>query len=54
MDRMTDERLYVLEILYRMHDEIGVNPDLFDHDAQERIDQAIALLQSPGEKANTA
>jgi hypothetical protein len=54
MDRITEERLYVLEILYRMHDEVGAYPDLFSSDAQERIDQAIALLESPGEKTNAA
>jgi hypothetical protein len=34
-----------------MRDEVGVNPDVFDSDAEERIDEAIALLESPGEKA---
>ncbi|MGB8062161.1 MAG: hypothetical protein WCF26_09725 [Candidatus Sulfotelmatobacter sp.] len=45
MDRVTEERQYVLQILYRMRDEVVSNPDLFDLDAQERIEQSIAFLQ---------
>jgi hypothetical protein len=48
------KRQYVHGILFRMRDEVDANPDFFDSDAQERIDEAIALLQSPGEKASAA
>jgi hypothetical protein len=36
----------VLAVLYRMRDEVAVNPELFDPDAQERIDEAIARTEN--------
>jgi hypothetical protein len=46
MERVVDEAHYVLTVLYRMRDEIFANPELFDPDAQERIDEAIARIQT--------
>jgi len=43
-----------MAVLYRMHDDVRAYPDLFGSDAQERIDQAIALLESPREKTDAA
>jgi len=45
MQRIVDEAEYVLANLYRMRDEVSANPKLFDPDAQERIDEAIARTQ---------
>lgn len=45
VQRVIDEAGYVLAVLYRMRDEVYANPNLFDPDAQERIDKAIARLQ---------
>lgn len=38
----------MLAILYRMREEVGVNPEFFDMDAQARIEKTIALF-SPKE-----
>ncbi len=46
MQRLVDEGQYVLALLYRMRDEVSANPELFDPDAQERIDEAIARIQA--------
>lgn len=45
MDRVVDESNYVLSILKRMREEIRLKPDLFDPDAQRRINEAITLLK---------
>ncbi len=45
MQRLVDEAAYVLGVLHRMRDEVSANPRLFDPDAQERIDEAIARMQ---------
>ena len=54
MDRVTEERRYVLAILYRMREEVVANSDSFDLDALARIDEAIALLQPEEEQAHAA
>ncbi|HTR27604.1 MAG TPA: hypothetical protein VMI10_26780 [Terriglobales bacterium] len=46
MERLVDEAQYVLATLYRMQDEVSANPKLFDPDARERIDEAIARVQA--------
>lgn len=46
MERLVDEAQYVLATLYRMRDEVSANPKLFDPDARERIDEAIARVQA--------
>jgi hypothetical protein len=45
MDRLADEAEYVLEILYRMRDEVTANRTWFAPDAVERIDEAIARIE---------
>jgi hypothetical protein len=45
MDRLTNEALYVLENLRRAREEVTAHPELFDPDALERIDKAIAFVQ---------
>jgi hypothetical protein len=45
MDRLTNEAVYVLENLYRMRQEVIAHPGLFEPDALERIDKAIASIQ---------
>lgn len=52
MDRVAEERQYVLAILYRVREEVSANPDSFDLSAQARIDETIALLQPEGELAH--
>jgi hypothetical protein len=54
VDRVAEERQYVLAILYRMREEVVINPDSFDADAQARIDETIALLQPEGQQAHVA
>jgi hypothetical protein len=44
VDRLTDEAEYVVAILHRMREEVIAHPELFDPDAQERIDKAIASI----------
>ena len=46
MERVVDEAQYVLTVLCRMRDEVLADPELFDPDAQERIDEAIARIQT--------
>jgi hypothetical protein len=47
MERVVDEAQYVLTVLYRMRDEVRkTRPELFDPDAQERIGEAIARIQT--------
>jgi hypothetical protein len=45
VDSLTDEAEYVLAVLYRMREEVIANPQLFEPDAQERIDKAIAFIE---------
>jgi len=45
MQRVVDEAEYVLAVLQRVRDEASANPELYDPDAQERIDEAIARVQ---------
>ena len=46
MERVVDEAQYVLTVLCQMRDEVLADPELFDPDAQERIDEAIARIQT--------
>lgn len=39
------ESEYVLAVLHRMRAEVFANPQLFDSDAGERIDEAIARIE---------
>ncbi len=45
MQRIVDEGEYVLAALYRMRKRVSANRELFDPDAQERIDEAIVRIQ---------
>jgi hypothetical protein len=45
MQRVVDESEYVLRILQRMRDEASANPELYDPDARQRIDEAIARVE---------
>jgi hypothetical protein len=45
MQRLVDESEYVLAVLYRMRGEVSANPELFDPNAEERIDEAIARIE---------
>jgi hypothetical protein len=45
MERTADEAEYVLAVLQRMRGEVCANPELFDRDAQERIDEAIFCIR---------
>jgi hypothetical protein len=45
MQRVVDEAEYVLAVLHRMRDEVSENPDLFDPDAQRRMEEEIARLE---------
>lgn len=40
-----EEAEYVLAVLQQMRGEVSTNPELFDSDAQERIDQAVSYVQ---------
>ena len=46
VDRLSDETEYVLIVLHQMRQEATANPQLFDRRALERIEEAIAFLQS--------
>lgn len=46
MQRLVDESEYVLAVLHRMRDEVAINPELFDPDAQERIDEPIVRMEN--------
>ena len=54
MQRVVEEAEYVLAILYRMREEAVAHPDLFEPDAQERIDKAIAIVEGVREAAKAA
>ena len=45
MQRLVDEAEYVLTVLHRTRNEAAANPELYDPDAQERIDEAIARIE---------
>ena len=45
MQQIVDEAEYVLVALCRMRDEVSSNPELFDPDAHDRIDEAIVRIQ---------
>ncbi len=40
-----EEAEYVLAVLHQMRSEVSTNPELFDPDAQERIDEAVVYVQ---------
>jgi len=40
-----EEAEYVLAVLHQMRSEVSTNPELFDSDAQERIDEAVVYVQ---------
>jgi hypothetical protein len=40
-----EEAEYVLAVLQQMRGEVSTNPELFDSDAQKRIDQAVSYVQ---------
>lgn len=46
MQRVVDEARYVLAVLHRMREEISANPELYDPDAQKRIDEATARVEN--------
>jgi hypothetical protein len=54
MDRITEETDYVLAILQRMREEVNANPQLFDPDALERIDEAIACMEGARQHVKAA
>jgi len=45
VQRVVDEAEYVLTILRRVRSEASANPELYDSDAQRRIDEAIARIE---------
>lgn len=45
MQRVLDEAEYVLTVLRRMRGEAFANPELYDPDAQQRIEEAIARVE---------
>jgi hypothetical protein len=55
MQRVVEEAEYVLAIiLHRMREEVAAHPDLFEPDAQERIDKAIAIVEGVRQAAKAA
>jgi hypothetical protein len=46
MERTVDEAEYVLAVLQHMRGTVSANPELFDPDAQVRIDEAIICIQN--------
>ena len=40
-----EEAEYVLAVLHQMRGEVSTSPELFDPDAQERIDEAVVYVQ---------
>jgi hypothetical protein len=46
MERTVDEAEYVLAVLQRMRSTVSANPELFDPNAQTRIDEAIIYIQN--------
>jgi hypothetical protein len=45
MERTVDEAEYVLAVLQRMRGTVSANPELFDPNAQARIDEAIICVE---------
>jgi hypothetical protein len=45
MERTMEEAEYVLAVLHQMRGEVSTSPELFDPDAQERIDEAVVYVQ---------
>lgn len=45
MERMTDEAMYVLGVLYQMRAKVTATPDLFEPEAFKLIDAEIALYE---------
>ncbi len=45
MQREIDEVEYALTVLLRMRDEVSKNAELYDPDARNRIDEAIARFE---------
>ena len=54
MDRMRGELSYVLENLCRMRQEVIAQPGLFEPDALERTDKAIALREGFRQESEAA
>lgn len=54
MERVAEERQYVLMILHNMREEVVANPDSFDANALARIHETIALLQPEEDQAHAA
>ena len=46
MERTVNEAEYVLAVLRRMRVTVSANPESFDPDAQQRIDEAISCTQA--------
>ena len=46
MERTVNEAEYVLAVLRRMRVTVSANPESFDRDAQQRIDEAISCTQA--------
>ncbi len=53
MQRVIDEAEYVLTVLRRMREEIAENPELYDPDAQKRMDEQIARVQEVSRSARS-
>ena len=45
MERTIEEAEDVLAVLHQMRCEVSTNPEMFDPDAQERIDEAVFYVQ---------
>jgi hypothetical protein len=46
VERTVDEAEYVLAVLQRMRHTVSASPELFDPNAQSRIDEAIICVQN--------
>ena len=54
MDRLTDEAMYVIGVLYQMRDKVTANPDLFLPDALDTIEKEIARYLGLAERHEAA
>ncbi len=54
MQRVIEESEYVLAILYQMREQVAAKPELFDPDAQKRLDEAIAFVEGVKQAAKAA
>lgn len=45
MEQIMEEAEYVLTVLRQVRGEVSTTPELFDPDAQERIDEAVLYVQ---------